>query len=91
MVSAEDVRELASEGRVAPHPDYHAHHHAIRFDEIVAGLRWCHRIEADHREDQDGFVAWCPYRGRTTIRVDGSVQHRPDGDLLLIFTAFEVD
>lgn len=97
MVSSEDVQKLARRGRVAPHPSYHAHQHTVRFDEIVAGLGWCMRVEGDDREDAegtprhpDGYVAWCPYKGTRVLRVDFDIQQRDDGDLILVVTAFEV-
>lgn len=91
MVSVEDVRQLASDGRIAPHPSYHAHQQNVRFEEIVAGLHRCLRVDEDHREGHDGYVAWCPYKGTRTIRVDFEVQDRSDGALVLVVTAFEVN
>ncbi len=83
---------------MAPHPTYHAHQHSIRFEEIVAGLQWCHRVEEDERDGNEGYrrhpqgyVAWCPYRGTRVIRVDFDLQEREDGDLILVVTAFEVN
>lgn len=98
MVSVEDVQQLARNGRVAPHPAYHAHQHAIRFDEVVTALAWCLRVEEDDRtgeegslEHPDGYLAWCPYKGTRVLRVDFALQQREDGDLILVVTAFEVD
>lgn len=58
---------------------------------------WCLRVEPDDRTDEagarlhpEGYIAWCPYEGTRVIRVDFNLQHRNDGDLLLVVTAFEV-
>lgn len=97
MLSPEDVQALAQSNRVAPHPAYHAHQHGVRFAEIIAGLRWCLRVEKDLRTDDrgdrshpEGYIAWCPYKGAKVIRVDFTIQDRADGQLLLVVTAFEV-
>ena len=97
MLSPQDVRNLARNGRVAPSPRYHGRSHGVRFEELEAALANCARVEKDRRVHPDGsirhpkgFVAWGYNWGQELYRVDFDLESTPTGETILVVTGVKV-
>lgn len=96
-LTPDEIRAIASEGRVKRHPRYHAHEHNVRFRDLVGALLFCQHVLRDRRTDGKGnvrhprgFVAWSNQIRGQVWRVDFDLEEDGDGEWALIVTGFEV-
>ncbi len=91
-ITRDRVRELVLAGRVAPDPRYHGEQHGVRFEQLRTLLAFCSRVDADRRPDHPrGFVAWSTNWGGELYRIDFNVERRPDGEMILIVTGWNLE
>ena len=96
-LSAQGVRDLARQHRVARDPRYHARQHHVSFQSVLRALSECFRVSRDERRDAEGrlrhprgHVAWCFSAEGRILRVDFNFAPETREGVILVVTAMEV-
>ena len=87
------MRDLARARRVAEDPGCHILQHGYRLHHVILALENCFRIQPDRRVHGTGlraeaYRADCHYFRGDAMRVDFNLSQAPDGEVILVVTAF---